>query len=95
MLVESAGWSSQHFEQWLNQLVFGKPWSFMHAVVSLPDSDTEKTSSWSELRMNNDSADGLQQRIITLLSSTIREDAEDEREGVKVVSDSEEIMELA
>ena len=67
----------------------------MHAVVSLPDSDTEKTSSWSELRMNNDSADGLQQRIVTLLSSTIREDAEDEREGVKVVSDSEEIMELA
>ena len=79
--VESAGWSSQHFEQWLNQLVFGKPWSFMHAVVSLPDSDTEQTSSWSELRMNNDSADGLQQWIVTLLSSTIREDAED---GVKV-----------
>ena len=40
--VRSVGWSSQHFEQWLNQLVFGKPWSFMHAVVSLPDSDTEK-----------------------------------------------------
>ena len=43
--VGSAGWSSQHFEQWLNQLVSGKPWSFMHAVVSLPDSDTEKDES--------------------------------------------------
>lgn len=43
--VESAGWSSQHFEQMLNQLVSEKPSSLMHAVVSLPDSDTERTSS--------------------------------------------------
>lgn len=40
--VGSAGWSSQHFEEWLNQLVSGKPSSLMHAVVSLPDSDTER-----------------------------------------------------
>ena len=45
--VGSAGWSSQHFEEWLNQLVSEKPLSLMHALVSLPDSDTEKTSSWS------------------------------------------------
>lgn len=81
--VGSAGWSSQHFEQLLNQLVSGWPWSFMHAVVSLPDSDTEKTSSWSEIRMNNESADSLQRCIVTLLSSKIREDAEDGVEGAQ------------
>ena len=58
--VGSAGWSSQHFEQWLNQLVSEKPFSLMQAVVSLPESDTEKTSPWSLIRMNNESADGLQ-----------------------------------
>ena len=41
--------------------------------------------------MNNESADGLQQCIVTLLSSTIREDGED---GVKTLSDSEEIRSL-
>lgn len=81
--VGSAGWRSQHFEQWLNQLVAGKLSSLMHAVVSLPDSDTERTRSWSVLRMNKESADGLQQCIVTLLSSTIRGEAED---GVKVFS---------
>lgn len=41
--------------------------------------------------MNNESADGLQQCVVTLLSSTIREDAEDD---VKELSDSEEIWGL-
>ena len=81
--VGSAEWSSQHFEQCLNQLVFGKLSTLMHAVVSLPDSDTERTRSWSVLRMNKEAADGLQQCIVTLLSSTIRGEAED---GVKVFS---------
>ena len=39
--VGRAGWRSQHFEQWLNQLLSEKLSSLMHAVVSLPDSDTE------------------------------------------------------
>ena len=86
--VESVGWSSQHFEQWLNQLVSEKPSSLVHAVVSLPDSDTERTRAWSVVRMNKEFADGLQQCIVMLLSSTIREDAED---GVKVLSNSGEI----